>query len=781
MKKIELLAPAGSIESLHAAVNCGADAVYLGGNKFSARAYASNFDDDKIAEVVKYCHIYGVKVHITINTLIKDSELADAVNYAKYLYKVGVDALIIQDIGLAKLLKSELNDFEIHASTQMTVHNAEGALFLKSMGFKRVVLSRELSLKEVKGISSCIGMETEMFIHGALCISYSGQCLMSSLIGGRSGNRGRCAQPCRLPYSLIESISGNEKKGYLLSPKDICTLDVLKNIIDTGTSSLKIEGRMKRPEYVAGVVSAYRKALDSLYDSKSNFDLKKEEERVLQLFNRGGASKAYMFGNIGKDMMAYSNPKNSGLKLGEVDGNLYTKLFMDLNIKDGISVGEEGFVVSKILKDNVEVSSAEKNDIVKILPLRYKKRDVLYKTSDSSLLKEMANSYNNPYQKKVEVFLQVSFEILKTLKINVIYKENRFTVTGVLVQKAINKPLEINKFIENITKTQNTPFKFNVKVDVFEEGFIPVSSVNEIRRDILAEIDKIESQIIRNDEGSQANIIRKEKKSSSLSMETLVVVNSMEQFNAALDLNIENIAVDMFNKNSDINKSEIFKNENLNLYLRIPNIIKEEYDEICKFIEDNIDKFRGLITGNLGIIYRYFDKTNIIGDYKLNIFNGETLRFFNNYSNLSCLSVELNKNEMKSILKKSSGQILIYGKIELMVSEYCMIGSVLGNKAKEKHCSRPCTKGSYIIKDRKGYKFKVSSDKYCRNHIYNNAPLNLIPNIDELSKLGADHFRLDFIDEDYSETKKIIESYNKRKFEYSFENYTRGHYRRGVE
>ena len=242
MKRIELLAPVGNMESLIAAVQCGADAVYLGGINFSARAYAGNFDDDKIEEAIDYCHLYGLKVYITMNTLIKENEMKEAFDYAKKLYSFGTDALIVQDAGLAHLLKNYLPDFELHASTQMTVHNVEGALFYKNLGFKRIVLARELSLKEVKNISNNYNIETEIFIHGALCICYSGQCLMSSIIGGRSGNRGRCAQPCRMKYTLINKFNNKKKSCYALSPKDICTIENINEIIETGTASLKIEG-----------------------------------------------------------------------------------------------------------------------------------------------------------------------------------------------------------------------------------------------------------------------------------------------------------------------------------------------------------------------------------------------------------------------------------------------------------------------------------------------------------------------------------------------------------
>lgn len=274
MKKVELLAPAGNLESLYAAVQAGADAIYLGGNKFSARAYASNFDDKTMEEAVEYCHLYNVKVYVTINTIMKEKELKEACKYAEFLYNVGVDALIIQDIGLASLLREKLPELELHASTQMTVHNGEAALSLSKLGFKRIVLSRELSLKEIEYISKTLKIETEIFIHGALCVCYSGQCLMSSMIGGRSGNRGRCAQPCRLPYEIVNKKDKDKDKGYILSPKDMCTIEDIKEIIESGASSLKIEGRMKRPEYVAGVVSEYRNVIDNFYqDGKKLKDL----------------------------------------------------------------------------------------------------------------------------------------------------------------------------------------------------------------------------------------------------------------------------------------------------------------------------------------------------------------------------------------------------------------------------------------------------------------------------------------------------------------------------
>jgi putative protease len=785
MRKIELLAPAGSIESLHAAVQSGADAVYLGGSKFSARAYASNFDNEKMAEAVKYCRTYGVKVHVTINTLLKDSEVEEAVDYARFLHGIGVDALIIQDTGLAKRLSEELGDFELHASTQMTVHNAEGALFLRRLGFRRIVLSRELSLREISEVTRALsaeGLETEMFIHGALCICYSGQCLMSSMIGGRSGNRGRCAQTCRLPYTLVEESSGSEKKGYLLSPKDICTLDVLKQIYETGVASLKIEGRMKRPEYVAGVVGAYRKALDSIY-SGSPFDSEIEEERVLQLFNREGASKAYMLGNCGRDMMAWSNPKNTGLELGRADSKLQVLLSRELSVKDGVSVGDEGFTVSKITRDGVEVLQAGKGDTVKIFPQRYRKGDALYKTSDSSLLDELEEVCSQPYLRKVDVPVEVEFRVSKPVKVEFTYRGSRHTLEGPVVQEALKKPLALEKFLENMAKTQNTPFSFKVKAGVFEDGFIPVSSVNEIRRGILAEIDRIEGSSFTRPGAARPAEQENPAREISLPGRTMAVVSTAEQFRAAAELGTEAIAVDVFGMKPGISLEEALgmKGEGTDIYLRIPNIIKEEFEAVCSFIDGFLPKVKGLVTGNLGIMNRYAGRTSLVGDYKLNIFNREALDFYQKSLDIACLSVELNRGELKEILGRRIAQVMVYGRTELMVSEYCVTGSAFGGKTKDSACSRPCQRSGFTLRDRKGVSFMVETDRYCRSHIFNSVPINLIPNLEDLKRIGAKHFRLDFTDEGYEETREVLESFAEGRFEGSFDNYTRGHYKRGVE
>ncbi|MEK6265972.1 MAG: DUF3656 domain-containing protein [Clostridium sp.] len=792
MDKIELLAPAGSMESVIAAVQMGADAVYIGGSKFSARAFAFNFDDENITRAVDYCHIYGVRVYVTVNTLVKDNELKEIMEYIGFLYSEGVDALILQDTGLIYLVKNNFPDFEMHASTQMTIHNGEGALLLKDMGFKRIVLSRELSLKEVNYISNTLKVETEVFVHGALCICYSGQCLMSSIIGGRSGNRGRCAQPCRLPYTLIDKNSNRTDEAYLLSPKDICTIDNLKDIVATGTSSLKIEGRMKKPEYVSGVVEIYRRALDNVYNNRVQ-KLDVDTKVLTQLFNREGFSKAYLYGNTGKDMMAYKVPKNSGLPIGKVASDLSVTLLENVALKDGIMFSDNGFSIAKITMGTVEVEKAGKGDKVLLKPTKYKAGDFLYKISDVDLMNKLSKSYSDKYKRKIDLNLSIEFSVNKPLSISASYMGESFRALGDLVQVAVNKPLESLRIIQNLSKTGDTPFKINeVNFESFEEGFVPMAALNSVRRELIDNIQhyiigkhKRENNIVHINynkklgmQGEKKNIDPKDNKDNAIP-ETLIYVTSKTQLSAVLEMGFDNIAINPFMRSCDVDLNTC----DANIYLKVPNIIKEEFESICEFIENNLYRVKGVITANLGIINRFNKKISIIGDYKLNVFNRYSSDFYESFLRGTCISAELNQKEIKEIAVKSTLplQIMVYGKYELMVSEYCAIGSVLGSKSDKSTCVEKCTKGCYTLKDRKGEEFSISTDKYCRSYIYNNVPVNLISNMTEIIKNNIYSFRLDFLDETYEETLEVLHNYIKKEWCGEFKNYTRGHFKRGVD
>lgn len=786
MNKIELLAPAGSMESLIAAINNGADAIYLGGNKFSARAYASNFDNETMMKAVDYAHSYNVKVYVTINTILKQSELKEALKYAGYLYEIGVDAIIIQDLGLVKLIRDVYPDFELHASTQMTIHNAEGALYFREKGMQRIVLSRELTLDEIKYISKDLGIETEIFVHGALCVCYSGQCLMSSMIGGRSGNRGRCAQPCRMQYTLKGENFG-ERKAYLLSPKDTCFIDDMDAIIKSGTSSLKVEGRMKKPEYVAGVTRNYRKAIDkALVNTK--FDLQRGRQELAQLFNREGFAKAYLYKNVGKDMMSYNYPKNTGVYIGQVSNSGEVKLEASVSLGDGIRFNDDGFTLSKILNNNNEVKEAFKGETVKLFPTGgYKKGYKLYKMSDKKLYDEL-NDDLKPYKRKINLTGEIEFKVNAPLCIKAKYNKKEYRVYGEMVEEATNKPLTRERVEEALRKSGEIPYKFDkIFFDIFDDGFIRISAINNLRRELFEKILKEEVSSYRR-KRTEGPI----KEWNAKCQENLGYIYSCitkDQLKALLEDNkAQNIALDIFfsrqkhalNKNDLKNLYETSKDKNI--YLKVPSIIKQEFNSIVKIIDELKPYIKGIITSNAGIIKIYKDKLFIIGDYKLNIFNKDAAEFYAQDVDIPFLSLELNRKEIKELMKNTNCNLgmNIYGKTELMISEYCPMGSTFGNKSSKKECSGVCMKDNFKLIDRMNESFTVLGDNSCRSYILNSIATNLIDEMEELKSFNISNFRVDFKDESYDEVKDVLNQIaNKTKNENN--KYTKGHYKRGVE
>ena len=787
MNKIELLAPAGSMESLIAAINNGADAIYLGGNKFSARAYASNFDNETMMKAVDYAHSYCVKVYVTINTILKQSELKEALKYAGYLYEIGVDALIIQDLGLISLIRDVYPSFELHASTQMTIHNGEGALYFKEKGLQRIVLSRELSLDEIKHISTDLGIETEIFVHGALCVCYSGQCLMSSMIGGRSGNRGRCAQPCRMQYTLKGETLG-EKKGYLLSPKDTCLIDDIDSIIKSGTSSLKIEGRMKKPEYVAGVTRNYRQSIDKVLKN-AKFDLHKGRNELAQLFNREGFAKAYLHKNVGKDMMSYNYPKNTGVFIGQVTNSNEVVLEENVGLGDGIRFNDDGFTLSKILKNNKEVKEAFRGDTVKLFPVGgYKKGYRLYKMSDKKLYDELKEDLKL-YKKKISLALEVEFKVNAPLVLKTKFNGKEYKVYGENVEVATNAPMTRERVEDSLKKSGEIPYKFDqIVFDTFDDGFMKIASINNLRRELFEKILKEEVSSHRNRRIQENAKIKNVKSNEDLGY--IYSCITKDQLKVLIEnKSAQNIALDIFfsRQKNALNKDDLkkFHEQNLknkNIYLKIPNIIKGEFNNIVKTIEELMPFIKGIITSNVGIIRIYKDKLFIIGDYKLNIFNREAAEFYAEDVDVPCLSLELNRKEIKEMMKNINCKIgvNIYGNTELMVSEYCPVGSTFGGKASKKECNGVCMKDNFKLIDRMNENFSVLCDNNCRSHILNSVPTNLIEQVEELKSFNITNFRVDFKDESYEEVNDILNKIAKGGKNEN-KKYSQGHYRRGVE
>ncbi|PKK89273.1 MAG: hypothetical protein CVV62_01465, partial [Tenericutes bacterium HGW-Tenericutes-7] len=391
MKQVELLSPAGDRLSFIGAINAGCNAVYLAGKKFGARSFAQNFEVEEIIEMIKYAHLRNVLVYVTLNTLVYDDEIPALIEYADILVKNHVDALIIQDLGVLEIFSKRYPNTDLHASTQMNTLNVEQAKFLKSIGVKRIILARETSIEEIKHIKENVDIELEVFIHGALCISYSGNCYFSSMIGGRSGNRGECAQSCRLPYELYKEDELIENKSYLLSAKDLITIDHLEALIELGIDSLKIEGRMRKPEYVVQSVKSYRNLIDSYYNNQE-IDNENEKEKLTKVFNRG-QTKGFLFNETPKEIVNSDKPNHVGVTIGKVinfnRGKVTVLLNDSLSVNDGIkfiSNKECGMTVSRISKNDMVISQAFSGEVV-VLDSKdpVEVGSVVVKTSDSEL------------------------------------------------------------------------------------------------------------------------------------------------------------------------------------------------------------------------------------------------------------------------------------------------------------------------------------------------------------------------------------------------------------
>lgn len=508
MKDIELLIPVGDFDCLVAAVQNGADTVYFGSSLFNARNSATNFDIDALEQAIDYAKLRNVKTNLTLNTLIKDDEFESAINIAKKAYEFGIDAIIVQDLGLANYLIKTFPDLPIHASTQMTVHNLQGVLQLEKLGYKRVVLSRELSIEEIEYICKNSNIEIECFIHGALCISYSGQCLFSSSIGGRSGNRGKCAQPCRLPYELLDSEHKTINKGYLLSTRDLCGIEYLPQLVKCGIKCLKIEGRLKSPEYVAILTKIYRKYLDLALNNISYTLSTDDKKQLMQVFNRGGFSTGHFNKEPNTSLVYIKKPNHMGLPLGTIisynpkKGYIKIKLENTISIGDSIQVEKENnnYNVSELLLNNSNKKVAYTGDIVEIGRLKgnISVGDQVFKTVDKELFTLARKTFSGTEYKKISLEGNITIKngspILFEITCNTgIYKDAHIQLqSGILPVKAENKPITEDRIVSQLNKTGNTQFEFN-KIDVNLEDnlFIPnISSLNDLRRNAIQKLEE---------------------------------------------------------------------------------------------------------------------------------------------------------------------------------------------------------------------------------------------------------------------------------------------------
>ncbi len=720
---IELLSPVGDFECLKAAVQNGADSVYFGADMFSARAFAHNFNLENLEKAIHYAKIRGVKTNLTLNTLIKDDEFTFALNLAKKAYEYGIDAIIVQDLGLATKLLELFPDLPLHASTQMTVHSLSGALELQNLGFKRVILARELSMDEIDYISKNTDIEIECFAHGALCISYSGQCLFSSMIGGRSGNRGKCAQPCRLPYELFE----NNKKinsGYLLSTRDLCSLDYIPSFIKIGVKCLKIEGRMKSPEYVATVTRIYKKYINLALSHQPYVVDKKDRKELMQVFNRGMSSSGHLDNEPNKNLVFKDKPNNMGLWLGKVQNYNKNKGLITVKLKEPIKIGdtislenEQGiYTISELMENNKNIVETKIGQTVTIGRMKgnIACNDKLYKMSSKDLSSFAKQSYQKEFRqiplngkitikkgKPISIHITPANSVALYKDLDIHYELNEFPI------EAKNKPLEEKTVIQQITKTSSTPYQFkNVTVMLDNKVFIPkISTLNELRRNAL---QQVEDYAIQNCSRNYQEKVSSKVTSYAIKDTILSDMRSYAKNDFYLDKPKISVLLNCLNPDFDYTKlsqqidnlyiplkyfirrkyDSILKtvSQNFNTYIYMPTIIKGNYRNLFYAnAENSVKKYdiRGFVISNicnialLNELFTDLDKYfKLVANYTFNVFNSNTVLTLKELGiSRFTISPELDKNTIHSLCQYNylQKELMVYGRIPLMNMKYCLL------------------------------------------------------------------------------------------------------------
>lgn len=507
-KRVELLAPAGNFDCVKAAVQNGADAIYLGFSAYSARASAENFTLEELKKAIEYAHVRNVKIHLALNTLIKNNEFDDALSIAAKAYEYGVDAIIVQDLGFAMALIKNFPKLPVHGSTQMTINNLNGVKVLERLGFERVVLAREVSLEEIDYICRNTNIEIETFVHGALCISYSGQCLMSSMIGGRSANRGKCAQACRLPYELLQDNKVIDN-GYLLSPRDLCGLELVPQLIDAGVTSFKIEGRLKSPEYVAIVTRIYRKYIDLHLSGKPYEIDPKDMDDLRQAFNRGNFSTGHLSKDANQNFICKEKQNNMGIYIGNVANYNEKNGHITLNLNEAIAIGDSitfeneptKYRVSELMFQGNNIPFACNNELITIGRMKgnIKPGDKIFKISSKKLSDSTKLTFSGNELKKIKLNCKISVKKDTPISVSIVpskdyenYKNISVNmVSEIIPELAINHPITKEKIITQFSKTNNTPFEFSkIDVDLDDNLFIShLSEINALRRNALEKLE----------------------------------------------------------------------------------------------------------------------------------------------------------------------------------------------------------------------------------------------------------------------------------------------------
>lgn len=838
MNLLEILSPAGSMDSLKAAINAGCDALYIGGTSFGARASANNLAEDDMLRAIDYAHVHGKNLFLTVNTLIKEEELEEQLyQYLYQYYKHGIDAVIVQDLGVLRFIHRHFPDVPKHASTQMTLTMAGGANELKKYGVNRLVTSRELSLDEIRAIRDTTDLEIESFVHGALCYSFSGQCLMSSMIGGRSGNRGRCAQTCRMQYKVKDGdkVISDDEHSYVLSPKDQCTLDLIPEIVEAGVNSFKIEGRMKRPEYAAGVTYAYRKYLDYYLEfgkekfkefaNDKNKEFRQDVMMLQDLYNRGGFSSGYYSRHNGKIMMSMDRPNHSGVCVGKVKSvqgiSASIQLSEDVNAQDILEFRE----ADQALYDFTVKNAAKKGTTIQTNFMKgsgIKPGNLVYRTKNNSLLELLADSYlKGECKEKIQGY----FHAVKgqPVMLTLIKDDISIVTTGDVVEGAMNQPTTVDKIEKQLMKLNDTPFIFDhLEVTADEDVFLPVGKLNEIRREAVRSLrEAIVSSYRRSEPIPQTRDEFNYQDLEECGMgavrdgdaltkpEITVCIHDIKQLpivieftecnNIYLDINCVEFA-ELVTTVKTIHES------GKKAFLMLPHIFRKDAKELCDKYQKELlcQDLDGYVIRSLEE-YSYmkellkennlFDKKELILDYNVYIMNREAKEFWKEQGITHyTTALELNSTELKRLGCEGS-DIIVYGRIPLMVSAQCVIKNV-GNYCEmgkrvigdANHEYEDGT-AKFELVDRFNKSFFVRNHcKFCYNTIYNGDCLALLSNAEEILSFHPRAVRLDFTFETASEIRKIMTSYihafsmedNWMTSEKEGKNLTRGHFKRGI-
>ena len=733
-KTVELLAPAGDFSCFMAAMNAGADAVYLGGSKFGARAYANNFSQEEIVDALKIAHLLGKKIYLTVNTLVKEKEIQELVPYLQPLYEAGLDGVIIQDLGVFQILKRHFPELELHASTQMTITGVHGARFLKELGACRIVPARELSLEELKDIKDETGLEIETFIHGAMCYGYSGQCLLSSILGGRSGNRGRCAGPCRLPYK--------NAKGdtiYPLSLKDMYTLPLIPKLIEAGIDSFKIEGRMKSPEYVAGVTAMYRKYIDLYLENPDKpYKVSVADEAILRgLYIRSDTCTGYYTQHNHKSMVTLKEPGYSGCS-DEVLQNIRNQY---LNTKKTLPIHGTIRVMqnepAQIILHYQDISVTETGEMVSAAMNR-------------PLLEE---DIRNKVCKLGDTYFQMDKLVVET--------DN----TSFMPVKALNElRRQACMALEKAILEPFTHRKVNEDASVYKEaGCKPESAEQKLKHALYITVSTYEQ------------------------LKTVLANSNKKQIQGiyiSSDLLLEQVSEKVIKLMQD--------NALIPYYLAMPSIVRKRsyphLEKLAKYLETPL--FSGVLIRNIETL-RWLQEFNYegeyIADYSVYAWNQETLKLYNRLFHRTTIPVELNKKEMYSLGNLETREMLIYGRLPLMYSANCVRKTL-------EHCeNRIDTKPNvFYLTDRYQNRFPILQNcLHCYNILYNTVPLSLHGQLKALLNCNCAVYRIEFTLENETETKDVLTYYldaltclakgKECNMDFPYQQFTNGHYKRGVE